>query len=99
MGGRTEDEHGMNDELFSDHYEKVLSTRVAFEAALVVSNSDDARIAWRFYHHAVANEASSESVRAARRWVDEAVIESGDEQLVLAKRHYDAAVRRSELTA
>jgi hypothetical protein len=79
--------------------ERVLAARVAFEAALIVGHADDARAAWRFYHHALLNQASSESVSAARRWVDDAIIESGDEQLIDAKRRYDAAVQGRELTA
>lgn len=79
--------------------EMVLAARVEFEAALIVSYAEDARLAWRFYHHALANQASSASLSAARRWVDDAVTESGDEQLVEAKRRYDAAVRQREPTA
>jgi hypothetical protein len=89
----------MNGGIESDKYETALAARVVFQAALVVTDSEDARAAWRFYHHALANHASSESVRAARRLLDEAVVESDDEQLVEAKRRYDAALRGSELTA
>jgi hypothetical protein len=99
MGVQAEDEQSMNRRIGSDDYEKVLTARVAFEAALIVTGWDDARAAWHFYHQALLNQASSESVRAARRWVDDAVIESGDEQLMDAKRRYDAALRGSELTA
>jgi hypothetical protein len=89
----------MNGGTEPDQYEMVLAARVVFQAALVVCDSEDARVAWRFYHHALANDASYESIRAARRLLDEAVIESGDEQLVDAKRRYDVALRGSELTA
>jgi hypothetical protein len=69
--------------------ERTHTARVAFEAALVVSDSEEARVAWRFYHEMLVRAPGSESMGAARRLLDEVIRETGDEQLVDAKRRYD----------
>jgi hypothetical protein len=73
--------------------ERSRAARVAFEAALVVSDSEEARVAWRFYHEMLVKAPGTDRVESAQRLLDEVILDAGDEQLAEAKQRYDAALR------
>lgn len=58
-----------------------------------MSDSEDARAAWRGYHQMLAGVSDSDEIWNARRLLDEAIADSDDEQLIDAKRRYLLAIR------
>ena len=75
-----------------EYLDEVRSARIRLEAVLAVSDSEAARAAWRLYHRAQALP-NSRAGRDARRLLDQAIARSRDEQLIEAKRRYNAALR------
>lgn len=67
------------------------SARARLESALSHSKSAPARAAWRVYHRTLSGQ-DFDTLRDARWILEQAIIHSGDDRLIEAKRRYDSAL-------
>lgn len=79
--------------LGGDDFDEVRAARVALEAALAVTESEAARAAWRVHHMVIGRPVEPGDMTSSRRFLDEVIQRSGDEELIEAKQRYDQVLR------